>query len=114
MKIAIIGSRGINSLNLSEFIPENVTEIVSGGAKGVDTLAKHYALCHDIKLTEILPDYKKFGKSAPLKRNIVIADRADVVFAFWDGSSKGTLFVIDYCKKKNIKCVVTIIKEKNV
>lgn len=43
MKAAVIGSRNLNITNLAEFIPENVTEIVSGGAKGVDTCAREYA-----------------------------------------------------------------------
>ena len=44
MKLAIIGSRGIKNINFSKYISENVTEIVSGGAKGVDTLAREFAL----------------------------------------------------------------------
>lgn len=66
MKIAIIGSRGITDLNIGAYLPENTTEIVSGGAKGVDTLAKKYSEQHGIKLTEFLPDYKHFRRTAPL------------------------------------------------
>lgn len=102
MKIAIIGSRGITDINLSEYIPDNITEIISGGAKGVDTLAREFALAHKIKLTEILPDYKRYGRGAPLKRNITIIENADSVLAFWDGKSHGTKYVIDNCMKRNI------------
>ena len=42
MKAAIIGSRNITNIDLSRFIPKKTTEIISGGAKGVDTLAKEY------------------------------------------------------------------------
>ena len=103
MKVAIIGSRNLIVNDLQNYLPENVTEIVSGGAKGIDTCAREYALSHGIKLTEFLPEYDKYGRSAPLKRNLQIIEYADEVIAFWDGSSGGTKYVIDSCKKINKK-----------
>ncbi len=97
MKVAVIGSRGITVNNLSDYLPPDTTEIISGGAKGVDSCARDYAVANNIKLTEFLPEYKKYGKRAPLLRNITIIENADIVFAFWDGSSRGTKFVIDKC-----------------
>lgn len=102
MRVAVIGSRGLSVNDLEKYLPEDVTEIVSGGAKGVDTSARNYAVAHGIKLTEFLPEYEKYGKSAPLKRNITIIENADIVLAFWDGQSRGTKFVIDECKKRGI------------
>ncbi len=101
MKVAVIGSRGLIVNDLEKYLPENVTEIVSGGARGVDSSAKAYALSHGLKLTEFLPEYDKYGRSAPLKRNIKIIEYADLVMAFWDGQSHGTKFVIESCKKMN-------------
>ncbi|MBO5021694.1 MAG: DUF2493 domain-containing protein [Clostridia bacterium] len=98
MKVAVVGSRGITSLELGEYLPQDVTEIVSGGARGIDTCAKNYAHLHNIKLTEFLPDYERFGRGAPLKRNIQIINYADIVLVFWDGTSRGTKFVIDKCR----------------
>ena len=106
MKVAVIGSRGLQVDHLEDYLPEGVTEIVSGGARGVDTSARNYALRHGLKLTEFLPEYGRFGRGAPLMRNITIIENADLVLAFWDGKSKGTKFVIDYCKKRNIPVVV--------
>ena len=97
MKVGVIGSRGLTVNNLGKYLPEDTTEIVSGGAKGIDTCARDYALTHDIKLTEFLPEYNKYGRRAPLKRNLQIIEYADVVIAFWDGKSKGTKYVIDNC-----------------
>lgn len=97
MKVAVIGSRGLTTDNLGEYLPEGTTEIISGGAKGIDTCAREYAVSHGIKLTEVLPEYKKYGRNAPLLRNISIIERADLVLAFWDGKSRGTKFVIDRC-----------------
>lgn len=106
MKVAVVGSRGLKINDLGKYIPDEVTEIISGGAKGVDTSAKEYALSHGIKLTEFLPEYERYGRSAPLKRNIQIIETADVVLAFWDGSSRGTKYVIDNCNKRNIPVIV--------
>ncbi len=102
MKVAIIGSRGIEQLDLGKYLPEETDEIISGGAKGVDTLAREYANAHGIKLTEFLPDYRRFGRGAPLKRNLQIIDAADLVLAFWDGKSHGTKFVIEACGKDGV------------
>ncbi len=99
MKVAIIGSRSIKKIDLEIYIPKDVTEIVSGGAIGIDRLARNYAIKNKIKLTEFLPDYDNFGRVAPLKRNIEIIEQADLVIAFWDGKSKGTQFVIENCLK---------------
>lgn len=106
MRVAVIGSRGLSVDNLEEYLPENTTEIVSGGAKGVDTCAREYALHHGLKLTEYLPEYERYGRAAPLKRNITIIENADLVLAFWDGISRGTKSVIDNCKKRNIPVAV--------
>lgn len=104
MKIAIIGSRNLRVGNLNEIIPPEATEIVSGGARGIDSCAAEYAREHGLILTEFLPEYDKFGRGAPLKRNETIVNYADVVFAFWDGASRGTKFVIDYAKRVGKKC----------
>ena len=80
--------------------PKNLTE---------NTSARKYALANSIKLTEFLPDYEKYKRGAPLKRNMQIIEYADVVIAFWDGKSKGTKFVIDNCNKTGKEVTVIII-----
>ena len=101
MKTAVVGSRGLilRSDDLKFYVPTVTTEIVSGGAKGIDTAAKKYAEEKKYKYTELLPDYKKYGRGAPLKRNDEIIDYADIVVAIWDGKSKGTKYAIDKCNK---------------
>ena len=101
MKIAIIGSRNLEVGNLEKYLPDNVTEIVSGGAIGIDTCAENFAKQNGIKLTAFKPEYEKYGRGAPLKRNLQIIDYSDMVIAFWDGVSRGTKYVIDNCKKRN-------------
>ena len=106
MRVAIIGSRSLAVTNLEEYIPADVTEIVSGGARGIDTSARQYAKAHGIKLTEYLPEYELYGRAAPIRRNVTIISNADLVLAFWDGKSRGTAFVIEECKKRKIPCKV--------
>ena len=106
MKVAIVGSRNLYVNDLEKYLPERVSEIVSGGAKGIDKSAADYAISHNIKLKEFLPEYKRYGKSAPLKRNLEIIKYSDLVIAFWDGKSKGTKYVIENCKKLNIKLII--------
>lgn len=101
MKVAVIGSRGLRVDNLEKYLPKETTEIVSGGARGIDAYAREYAVKNKIKLTEFLPEYERYGRSAPLKRNLLIIDYADYVLAFWDCKSHGIKYVIDNCKKKN-------------
>ena len=106
MKIAIIGSRSYKNPDFNNFISEYLKEkkitpalIISGGAKGVDTYAKKYAEGNNIEFKEFLPDYKTYPvKIAPLKRNDLIVQNADFIIAIWDGKSKGTQYVINYCK----------------
>ncbi|MBE6573297.1 MAG: DUF2493 domain-containing protein [Ruminococcaceae bacterium] len=111
MKIAIVGSRNIVLQNLGEYIPEGVSEIVSGGAKGVDCIAREYAITNGIKLTEFLPDYSRFGRAAPLKRNDTIVEYSDLVLIFWDGKSKGSKYVIDRCKKTDRPYKIHLIEK---
>lgn len=99
MKLAIIGSRTICNINIDDYIAEMPTEIISGGAKGIDTLAADYARKNKIPLTEFLPDYEKYGKAAPIIRNRLIIQNTDKVLAFWNGKSKGTLSSINIARK---------------
>ncbi len=101
MKVAVIGSRNLVVQDLGKYLPEETMEIVSGGAKGIDTCARKYALANGLKLTEFLPEYNRYGRGAPLKRNLQIIEYADCVLAFWDGQSRGTKFVIQHCKAQN-------------
>lgn len=106
MKVAVIGSRTLNIDNLQDYLPENTTEIVSGGANGVDASARRYAQENSIKLTEFYPKYNRFGRAAPLKRNLQIIDYSDLILAFWDGKSKGTKYVIDAARKCNKEIIL--------
>lgn len=72
MKVAVVGSRGLEIEDLGVFLPE----------------------------------YAKYRKNAPLKRNLQIIEYADIVLIFWDGESRGSAFVIKECEKAGVKHLV--------
>jgi len=107
MKVAVVGSRGLVVEDLGAYLPEETDEIISGGARGIDTCAREYAERHGMKITEFLPEYRKYGRCAPLMRDRLIVDEADMIIAIWDGKSGGTGYTIDYARRtgKNVKIV---------
>ena len=109
MRIAVIGSRDITVTDIGRYISD-VDEIVSGGARGVDSCVTEYAKRNGIKLTVFLPKYDMYGRAAPIVRNKEIVNYSDKVIAFWNGSSKGTLSVIKYARKMGKQCEVVICK----
>ena len=102
MKVAVIGSRTITNADIGRFIPPDTELIISGGAVGIDTLAEKYADKKGIKKKILFPDYELYGKSAPLIRDRMIVDLADLVIAIWDGSSPGTEYTISYAKRMGV------------
>lgn len=103
MKVAVIGSRGAPKSTLPlllKYIPEDTSEIVSGGACGVDSMAEQVAKALSLPIRVLEPDYETYGKNAPLKRNEQIVEYADYVLAFWDGESHGTGFTVAECIKR--------------
>ena len=110
MKIAVVGSRNIIVTDMSIYLSD-ADELVSGGAKGVDACAAEHAKKNGLKLTVFLPQYKRYGRAAPIVRNKQIVDYADKIIAFWDGTSKGTLSVIQYAKKTGKPCETVICRQ---
>lgn len=115
-KIAVIGSRNYIEFDAfsyrMDYLLHNIKEeieIVSGGARGVDTMARIYAEYKGYKITEFLPEYDKFPpKVAPLKRNHQIVEYADMLVAFTTGSN-GTAYTIKLAEKKGIPIrIITI------
>lgn len=107
MRLAIIGSRNFNDYQIFTRIlnqlrnVEDITSIISGGAKGADTLAEKYALDNNIPITIFPADWNTHGKKAGYIRNVTIWDNSDLGIAFWDGSSKGTEHSFKLAKTQN-------------
>lgn len=116
MKVAIVGTRNEKKISYEEFVGKLEailklyeivpTRIVSGGAKGVDSYARQYANERKLPLTEYLPQYERYGRSAPLVRNTLIVEDADVVIAFPSETSKGTRDSIKKAKDRGKRTYV--------
>lgn len=67
----------------------------------------------NLKLIEFLPEYDKYGRGAPLVRNKLIVEECDCLIAFWDDTSRGTKYTIDYAHQlgKPIKIVDFLTNE---
>lgn len=111
MRLAIVGSRNCPRIDLSLYLDCQPDVIVSGGARGVDTYAREYAMEHHIPLIEFKPDYIKYGQRAPLVRNRWIVEGADKVLAFWDGKSRGTMHTVEYAKKLGKPVRIVLIQD---
>ena len=103
MKVAVIGSRTFNDYELvKETLTKlDITLLVSGGAKGADSLGERYASENNITTLIFKPDWERHGRGAGMIRNTDIVKNSDIVVAFWDGSSKGTLDSIRKVEKLN-------------
>ncbi len=103
MKVAVVGSRSFTDYDLMkrelDKLPREGLVLVSGGAKGADSLAEKYAQENKLKTIVHKPDWATYGKAAGMIRNATIVAEADLVVAFWDGQSKGTLNTIKTSQK---------------
>ena len=112
MKLIVAGSREFNNYDLlKKSIQENfqrweIEEIVSGTARGADTLGEQFAKEYDIPIKQFPANWDLYGKSAGYRRNAEMANYADALIAFWNGESKGTMHMINLAKEKNLKVVI--------
>lgn len=113
MKTIIAGSRDIiNFQTVESAIQEsgfNISEVVSGLARGVDTLAILYCKKYNLPWMEFPAEWDKHGKSAGYIRNQQMADYADALIAVWDGESRGTKHMIDIANKQGLKVYIKIV-----
>lgn len=98
-RIAIVGSRDYPGLGEVEAyvntLPHNAV-VVSGGARGVDSVAVARARARGLAVKEHLPDYRKYGRYlAPKIRNQAVVDDCTRLVAFWNLSSTGTTDAIE-------------------
>lgn len=126
--IAVVGSRKFDDYPrlcrildeiLSVEIGVRVT-IISGGAKGADTLAEKYAMNNGIEFRPYPARWKdfsapckikqnsygKYNSLAGVRRNMAMAHAADLVVAFWNGKSRGTKQMIEYSRKIGVEVTV--------
>jgi hypothetical protein len=86
-------------------------EVVSGTARGADSLGERYAEDNGLPIKRFIPDWDKLGKAAGYRRNEDMAKYADGCIVFWDGKSKGTEHMINLAKKYEID--LSVVKYEN-
>lgn len=80
---------------LSNIRKTNEIIIISGGAKGADSLGERYAEENGFKVEKYSADWERYGRSAGPRRNRQMAEISDYVICFWDGESRGTRSMIE-------------------
>lgn len=128
LRIIIAGSRDFNDYELLKksaieiitkktMLPD-LTRIISGGARGADTLGERFANEMGLEISRFIPDWDGLGKRAGYVRNAEMAkfaveDNNDgMLIAFWDGQSRGTKHMIDLAKRYGLEVHVVNYKEK--
>lgn len=112
--VCVSGSRSINNPSvvfgyLDAYHSQTpITELVHGGARGVDRLARMWAEGKGIAATEFEPDWDAYGKAAGPIRNEIMAEYAERVLVIWDGKSKGTAQCAKYAQSigKHVTLIV--------
>jgi predicted Rossmann fold nucleotide-binding protein DprA/Smf involved in DNA uptake len=118
MRLIIAGSRTItdydillDAIQMVDTGPFGIERIISGGAKGADTLGERYAKENGIVLHIYLADWHRYGLSAGYRRNKIMAERADTLLVLWDGISKGSMDMIQQAHKNNLKVYIKDMSE---
>lgn len=103
MKVIVAGSRTISMPSLlGEVVGVStfdITEVVSGRAKGADQLGELWATFNNVPIKMFPANWDAHGKKAGIMRNCVMGDYADALIALWDGKSRGTFHMISYMLK---------------
>ena len=104
--MAVVGSRNFTDYELvRQWVQMNVPDmVVSGGARGADTIAADVADELDIPVTVYRPEWNRHGKSAAFIRNQQIVDAATEMAAFFgpSGPTPGTSDAIERAQAKGI------------
>ena len=107
MKTIIAGGRNFKDylmlkkqVDYYQLHKNQITEVVSGGAAGADTLGEQYALENNIPIKVFNADWNKHGRAAGPIRNGQMAEYADAAIVIHNGS-KGALNMIEQMRKLN-------------
>lgn len=110
MRVIIAGSRSISNFAIvCEAVRRSgfpIGRVLSGMARGVDSLAVRYAAENDLPLDPFPAQWSKWGRSAGYKRNVEMARHADALIAVWDGNSPGTQHMLDVAKAHGLRVFV--------
>ena len=110
MKTIIAGSRNIEEyqaiLDAIEASGFEITEVISGGARGVDSLGERYGTEKGIPVKVFPADWESDGRKAGIMRNKKMAAYAEALIAVMFNNSKGTSHMISESIAKGLKVFV--------
>jgi predicted Rossmann fold nucleotide-binding protein DprA/Smf involved in DNA uptake len=111
MKTIVAGTRTFNDYELLKDMLArfDITEVVSGGARGADALGERWAKERGLPLHRFPADWNRYGKAAGPRRNRLMAENAQALVAFWDGESRGTKHMIDVATELGLEVVIVRI-----
>lgn len=112
MIVGIIGSSSIKNYDISEIVPSFATHIITGTEKEIHKIAQRYANENEISITVLYPKYSDIKDGVDLLRDMIIAGRCDMLFAFWDGKSGTTKDIIDMMEFNPSKLNVVRVNKK--
>jgi hypothetical protein len=118
MKVIIAGSRSINDIELVKYaVLESgfdITEVVSGRARGVDTLGEIWARENNISLAYFPADWKKYGRAAGPIRNAEMAKYGEALIAIMESGSKGTANMVKNAKALGLEIFILHLPSRRV
>jgi hypothetical protein len=111
MKVIIAGSREIEAINVDAAVNasgfrDEIKEVVSGGAMGVNMAGEDWAAMSQIPAKVFAADWSRFGKSADIKRNEQMVEYADALVLIWNGKSTGIRSLRDTALRHGLKVYV--------
>lgn len=122
-RVIVAGSRSIQNESLvfqklDTLLAEKrrageTVQIISGTARGIDQIGEAYAAARGLSCRRFPADWDTYGKRAGYLRNCQMAENADALVAFWDGTSPGTKHMIEAAKDRGLAVRVVAIKTQN-
>ena len=128
MKLGITGSRTNTAFDFTPVFTRQVesfnvflgqspiSSIITGGARGIDQQAQTCAERLNIPCQVIRPDYSKYHRGAPLKRNLQIIEESDALLVIWNGepNSRGTIYTAIHALKAGKRVFVILAEDEAI
>jgi hypothetical protein len=113
MKVIVAGGRDVTDVAaVSDAIRESgfaPSEIVSGGASGVDSIGEMWARWNNVPIRRFEADWEEHGRAAGPIRNRAMANYADALVLVWDGQSRGSRSMKQEAQQRGLKIYERIL-----